>query len=214
MGTRPLKSRKADPQCYIGKKRLDKAIQLYQKTYPGAKHDVFTVSWLPFYLDPAAPTGPLLERFAQRFGDRAPAMQQRLAALGHQEGIAFSFAGTLGPTKTAHRLIHLAAAKGPPVQNAVVLALFERYFEGDADITAPEALVEVGVAGGLDRSEAQAWLASGAGGAEVDAQVAAANARGIRGVPHFTINDYEVDGAQEPQDFMAAFVKVKEAERT
>ncbi|KAJ8110069.1 hypothetical protein ONZ43_g5973 [Nemania bipapillata] len=43
------------PWCYIGKKRLDKAIALYQKVYPNGRSDTFTVTWQAYYLDPSAP---------------------------------------------------------------------------------------------------------------------------------------------------------------
>ncbi|KAH6675226.1 hypothetical protein F5X68DRAFT_235382, partial [Plectosphaerella plurivora] len=37
--------------CFIHKRNLDAAIALYQKTYPGAKFDVFKISWTPYYLN-------------------------------------------------------------------------------------------------------------------------------------------------------------------
>jgi predicted DsbA family dithiol-disulfide isomerase len=203
-------------QCYIAKRRLDKAIELYRKVYPGGKDDVFTISWLPFYLDPTSPEKgtPLLERFHQRFGpDKAAAMQKRLHTIGRQEGIEFSFAGKIGRTRDSHRLIELAGRKGAGVQNAVVLELFRSYFEGEGDITGHDTLVEAGVKGGLDRGEVRDWLETGKGGEEVDKEVEEAKEKGIHGVPNFTIQEkYEVDGAQDPQDFIEVFVKVKETE--
>jgi predicted DsbA family dithiol-disulfide isomerase len=157
----------------------------------------------------------MLDRFSQRFGaEKARAMQERLRIVGKQESIDFSFAGKIGRTRDAHRLIHLAHSKGTKVENAVVLELFKSYFEGEGDVTSHETLVDVGVNGGLERAEVQAWLKTGKGGEEVDAEVNEANEKGIRGVPNFTIQGkYEVDGAQDPQDFMEVFVKVKETEQ-
>jgi predicted DsbA family dithiol-disulfide isomerase len=43
------------PWCYIGYRRLQKAIQLFQKTYPGASSDEFKITWKPYYLVPDAP---------------------------------------------------------------------------------------------------------------------------------------------------------------
>ncbi|KAK3301808.1 DSBA oxidoreductase [Chaetomium strumarium] len=206
------------PWCYIGKKKLDRAINLYKKTYPGGKEDTFTISWCAFYLDETAPTQgiPILQRFAQRFGgsaERAAAFRERLQNIGAQEGIGFSFAGKIGNTRDSHRLIHLGKAKGSDVEDRVVMELFRDYFEGTGDITSYETLIRVGVQAGIDGEEVRAWLESGKGGAEVDAEVREAKSKGIRGVPHYTIQDrYEVDGAQDPQDFVEVFAKIKSEE--
>ncbi len=99
------------------------------------------------------------------------------------------------------------------MQNAVVLQLFQSYFEADGDITALDTLLEAGVKGGLDRAEVRDWLETGEGGGQVDKEVEEAKEKGIHGVPHFTIQGkYVVDGAQDPQDFLEVFVRVKETE--
>lgn len=48
------------PWCYIGFRRLQKAIDLFQKTYPGGSKDTFEIEWKPFYLNPDAPTEGVL----------------------------------------------------------------------------------------------------------------------------------------------------------
>jgi predicted DsbA family dithiol-disulfide isomerase len=42
------------PWCYVGKKKLDKAIEEYKRKYPQSK-DTFTTTWKPYFLNPAAP---------------------------------------------------------------------------------------------------------------------------------------------------------------
>ncbi|KAI1825761.1 thioredoxin-like protein [Xylaria intraflava] len=215
------------PWCYIGKKRLEKAIALYQKVYPGGRSDTFQTNWTAYYLDPKAPAKgiPYRERFLQKLasktseadgGDqagRAAQLTDRLASIGRQEGIVFSFAGKIGSTRSAHRAIAYSRTEaGPGAQDAFVTALFAAYFEGDADITSYADLASVAETAGLDGAAMRAWLDSGAGGAEVDAEDAAARAAGLRGVPCFTVLGRRVDGAGDVQDFMDAFVAVKEAE--
>jgi predicted DsbA family dithiol-disulfide isomerase len=39
------------PWCYIGYKRLYKGIAMFQKTYPGASADEFSLTWKPYFLD-------------------------------------------------------------------------------------------------------------------------------------------------------------------
>lgn len=203
-------------QCYVGKKRLDKAIDIYRKVYPGGKDDIFTISWLPFYLDPESPTKgvPMVDRFNQRFGpEKAAMMQERLVSVGKQEGIEFSFAGKIGRTRDSHRVIELAGRKGADVQNSVVLELFRSYFEGGGDITAYDTLAKAGVKGGLDHEEIRDWLETDKGGEEVDKEAKASREKGVHGVPNFTIQGkYTVDGAQSEEAFMEVFAKVKKAE--
>jgi predicted DsbA family dithiol-disulfide isomerase len=42
------------PWCYVGKQKLEKAIQAYKELHPGSK-DEFSTTWLPFYLQPGSP---------------------------------------------------------------------------------------------------------------------------------------------------------------
>ncbi|KAI8963470.1 DSBA oxidoreductase [Daldinia sp. FL1419] len=202
------------PWCYIGKKRVDRAINLYRRTYPGGKDDTFTVSWFPFYLDPTSPKKgiPLLERMAQRFGpDKLEALQKRLQLIGSQEEINFSFKSKIGNTRDSHRLIQLGKTKGNDVENRVVLELFKTYFEGEGDITSHDTLIEAAEKAGLDKAEVKDWLDTGKGGEEVDAEVQEAYAKNIHGVPHITIQGkYEIGGAEDPQTILEAFVKAKE----
>ncbi|KAI0836986.1 DSBA oxidoreductase [Hypoxylon sp. FL0890] len=202
------------PWCYIGKKRIDKAIDLYHKVYPGGKDDTFTITWAPFYLDPTSPKVgvPVTERMAQRFGpQRFAAIKQQLRLLGREEGINFGFNGKIGSTRDSHRLIQLGKTKGNDVENRVVLELFKSYFEGDGDITSHDTLIAAAEKAGLDKAEVKDWLETGKGGKEVDEEVQEANARDIHGVPHVTVQGkYELEGAQDSQAILEVFAKVKE----
>lgn len=202
-------------QCYLGKKRLEKAIDVYQKTVPGGAEDRFSISWLPFYLDPTAPKKgiPVQERMAQKFGaDHVNAMNVRMRSLGAAEGITFTHKGKTGSTRDAHRLIQLAKTKGSDKEDSVVSSLFRSYFEEGGDITSHDDLVAAAERGGIDSATARAWLADGSdkGGAEVDAEVSEAYERGVHGVPYFIINDtVEVSGAQDVQTFVKGLLRAK-----
>ncbi|KAI1127553.1 thioredoxin-like protein [Nemania abortiva] len=237
------------PWCYIGKKRLDRAIALYKKVYPNGRDDTFTVTWKAYYLDPSALARGISwdERSLQKIvssrlksqsssNDTSPsdrdreAVQQlraRLTKFGQPEGIVFSFGGKIGNTRSAHRAIAFSKLKanthnsGPStnlenadsVHDRFVMALFAAYFEGTADITSHEALADVAASVGLDRAQMLAWLDSGEGSEEVDKENRSAKDAGIKGVPSFTVQGCKVDGAQDVQDFMELFVKIKEEER-
>lgn len=40
------------PWCYVGKKKLEKAIEAWDQRVPG---DTFSITWNPFYLNPDSP---------------------------------------------------------------------------------------------------------------------------------------------------------------
>ncbi|KAI8622910.1 DSBA-like thioredoxin domain-containing protein, partial [Xylariaceae sp. FL1651] len=203
------------PWCYVGKKRLDRAIELYRKTYPAGRDDTFAISWAPFYLDPTSPAVgvPVKERMAQKFGaTRLEMIHQRLSTIGQEEGIKFTFAGRIGNTRDSHRLIQLGKTKGTEVENRVVMELFKSYFEGEGDITSHATLIAAAEKAGLAAAEVKEWLETGKGGAEVDKEVQEAYANDIHGVPHFTIQGtHNIGGAQEAEVFMSTFAKIKEA---
>lgn len=200
------------PWCYVGKKRLEKGIEQYKKEHPES-NDTFSTTWAPFYLDPTAPKEgeEKQERYARRFGaQRSQMMFQRLAMVGDSVGINFKFGGRTGNTRDSHRLIQLAKTKSPEMQTKVVEKLFEAYFEKEQDITNHDVLLQAAVDSGLDQAEAKDWLETDKGGPQVDKEVDQAQMKYIGGVPHFTIGErFEIEGAEEPAQFVRAFGKLK-----
>ncbi|KAK0644819.1 hypothetical protein DIS24_g8503 [Lasiodiplodia hormozganensis] len=202
------------PWCYVGKKRLERAIAQHKETHPS---DTFSTTWYPFYLDPTAPVPgeDKQARYARRFGaERIAMMQTRLAQIGAAEGIAFKFGGRIGNTRDSHRLIQLGKTKSPALQTRVVEELFAAYFENERDITDKNVLKEAGVRAGLEAEEVERWLEEGKGGKEVDEEVMGAQRRFISGVPHYTVNKkWEVGGAEDAAAFLEVFEEVKRAEK-
>ncbi|KAF3152940.1 hypothetical protein TWF225_005869 [Orbilia oligospora] len=192
------------PWCYVGFKRLNKAIDIFKQRHSDA---TFEIKWHPYYLNPSAPKVSVDKQkvYEKKFGrDRVAMMHRRLAAVGLQDGIKFAFGGKTGNTRKSHRIIHLAGEKG--VQNEVVEQLFISYFEDEKDITDDTVLKEAAVKGGLKPEDVDNYLTSDLGGPQVDKEVADAQLRFIQGVPHFTINGkHELGGAQEPDSFVEIF---------
>ncbi|KAK4250042.1 DSBA-like thioredoxin domain-containing protein [Corynascus novoguineensis] len=203
------------PWCYVGKKRLERAIETYKRDIPGGANDSFTISWHPFYLDPTLPKVGVDRdvHLAKKFGpERAAMATAHLKALGEAEGIKFSLKGKIGNTRDAHRLVQLAKTKSSETEDRVISTLFKSHFEEDSDITSQNVLVAVGEKAGLDKAEVQDWLSQGKGGEEVDREVEDAYRKGIHGVPNFTINGrYELQGAQDPQKFLEVFAQAKKS---
>jgi predicted DsbA family dithiol-disulfide isomerase len=203
------------PWCYIGKVRLEKAISLWKTTVPNGEQDSFTVTWHPFYLDPSLPKKGVdyLTLLSARYGkERAEAATKRIVAVGEAEGLKMGNVGKKGNTRDAHRLIHLGITKSNEMQDKVVTELFKSHFENHGDITERQVLIDAGVKAGLDKEEVAGWLESDKGGKEVDRGVEEAMIKDVHGVPNFTINGkYVLEGAQEPQTFLQAFVRAKMA---
>ncbi|KAK5008241.1 hypothetical protein LTR28_004251 [Elasticomyces elasticus] len=201
------------PWCYVGKKRLERAIAQRQSTHP---EDAFSTTWSPFYLNPDAPTTAVDKRayYASKYGAaRAKMMHAHMAALGKKEGIEFSFGGRIGNTRASHRLIQLGKTKGERAQTRVVEELFASYFEKEEDITRRDVLAAAGARAGLDEREVADWLDSGKGGDQVDRDVAHAQKHLVTGVPSFTIQGcYHVHGAEEPAAFLRIFQQIAAVE--
>lgn len=205
------------PWCYVGKKKLDRAISLYRTAHPNIS-DTFSTTWYPFYLNPDAPKIGVDKRqyYFSKFGpERTPLIFDRLAQAGKSVGIDFKFGGKTGNTRDSHRLIQLAKTKGPEMQTRVVEEFFRSYFEEEGDITSHQVLKSAAVKAGLGEAEVREWLESDKGGKEVDREVAEAQMKAISGVPHFTMQGkYEVGGAQDPEAFLQIFERVKAMEST
>ncbi|KAI9784658.1 MAG: hypothetical protein M1835_003539 [Candelina submexicana] len=203
------------PWCYVGKQRMEKGIAAYKEAHPDSK-DTFSTNWLPFYLNPTAPTEGVDKRayYNSKFGEgRTEQMFARLTEIGKADGIDFKYGGKTGNTRDSHRLIQLGKTKGPEVQTRVVEELFKAYFENEQDITSHKVLLDAGIKAGLGEDEVKGWLESDKGGRQVDKEVREAQLSNIHGVPNFTIQGkHELGGAQDPSAFLEIFERVKAAE--
>ena len=201
----------------MGKNKLERGIAAYQAAHPSS-NDIFTTTWYPFYLNPDSPKIGIDKRnyYKTKFGEERTAMIfDRLSGIGKDVGINFKFGGKTGNTRDSHRLIQLAKTKGPEMQTKVVETLFESYFENEQDITSHEVLEAAGVKAGLQPEEVQEWLRSDKGGKEVDKEVTSAQMKNISGVPNFTLQGmYEIGGAQDPENFVRIFEKIKQIENS
>jgi predicted DsbA family dithiol-disulfide isomerase len=199
---------------------LERAISLYQKTYPGGRDDVFSIKWRPYYLDynPSPHSVDKSELVEARLSGMSPeqrtALFQRMNRIGLSVGIIFKAGGKIGSTRDAHRLIHLSQSQPPGIQNALVEKLFEAYHELEKDISSHEVLREVALDVGLDEVDVAGCLSASSDleGDGVDEE-AQKNKEAVGSVPVFIIQGVnQIDGAQDPTDFMEVFVKVREGE--
>jgi predicted DsbA family dithiol-disulfide isomerase len=194
------------PWCFVGKRKLERALQIWSEAHPGGPPP--TVRWHAFQLNPdLPPQGLPREVYLERkFGHRAGGGHyDRLRGIGAALGIAFAFESIRMQPNTldAHRLIALAAGYG--LQAAVVEALFRAYFLEGRDLTDAQALVDLASQAGLEAAAARRALADPASReavAEADRQ---ARQIGVQGVPFFIFNGrLAVSGAQDPEVLVAA----------
>jgi predicted DsbA family dithiol-disulfide isomerase len=192
------------PWCYIGKKRLEKAIAALD-----SQHRV-QVRWLPFQLNPTMPKEGISrkEYRIRKFGswERSLELDAKLVAVGETEGIHFAFDRIERTPNTvdAHRLIWLADQQD--CQDAVVESLFVAYFIEGRDIKNRQTLIDVVAEAGLKRHRVEAMLNSEEGMDAIKEAEGLSRRNQVDGVPFFIINNkITLSGAQQPDAFLAAF---------
>lgn len=189
------------PWCYIGKRRLEKAI---------AAADVqVSVRWYPFQLNPQMPKEGISrkEYRSRKFGswERSMELDAKVVTVGEAEGIQFAFDKIERTPNTvdAHRLIWLADQYG--CQDAVVEALFRAYFTEGQDIGNRHKLLETVAKAGLDRQAAETMLDSDEGMDVIAKSRGMSQQHGVDGVPFFIINQkLTLSGAQDSETFVEA----------
>lgn len=185
------------PWCFIGKRRLARAMAL--------RPDVaFNVHWRPYRLDPTIPKEGVDRRayLKAKFGDtpRTQSMGDVIRAEGSSEGIEFAFEKIEHSPNTldSHRLIRWAASAG--VQDEIVERLFAAYFLDGRNIGDREVLGDIARQGGMDGELVSGLLDGQADTELIEREDRLAHEMGISGVPTFIFdNRFMLSGAREPE---------------
>ena len=185
------------PWCYIGKRRLQRALGLR----PALQAQLH---WRPFLLNPTmAPDGMDHKGYLlNKFGSEAR-VRRLLGALeqtGQTEEIDFHFNDIeqTPNTTNAHRLVRYGSefGQGEPV----VEALFRAYFVEARNIGDLDVLNAIGQSVGLDSKAVETYLHSETDVEWVNSQNDVTHRLGINGVPCFVINhEMALQGAQPPE---------------
>lgn len=191
----------ACPFCYIGKRKLEKAIQKLSDS------SSIQIEWKSFQLNPELQTNEnqnTLTYLSQTKGwtlDQTKQKTDQVAAMGKEEGLNFDFEHTLvANTKQAHRLLHFAKEKGK--QDELKERLFQVYFEQGKNIDQQVILLDCAEAVGLAREEAKQVLDSASFDPEIDQDVYESRLIGVQGVPFFVFDrKYGISGAQPDEVF-------------
>ena len=200
------------PWCFIGKRRLESALNQRPQTR-------VEMHWQAFFLNPDMPEGGMdrQDYLNRKFGGsvRAKEIYDRVALAGKTVDIAFRFdLITRTPnTINSHRLIHYAGQWN--CQDTVVEELFRRYFLEGQDISDLEVLTEAAVEACLDRNVITAYLQSTDDHQLIVAADQHARSLGVSGVPFFVFdNKYAVSGAQPPELFLQVIDRIEQEAMT
>jgi predicted DsbA family dithiol-disulfide isomerase len=191
------------PWCFIGKRRLEKALVM--------RPEIETeVTWRPFQLNPDMPAEGMAraDYIATKFGDSGHSrrIHQTIAEAGATVGIDFAFDKIKRSpnTRNAHRLIRYATKQG--AASDVVTRLFEGYFLQGRDVGDVATLAKIAAEAGLDQREARAFLSGDSERDEIVAEDRNARRLGVNAVPCFIFaGQYAISGAQEPEFFLPVF---------
>ena len=193
------------PWCYIGKKRLDAALDLI------GEEIAFDVRWRPFELNPDMPREGL-DRKAYRsakFGswNRSLALDAQVAAAGAQAGLAIHHERIARTPNTlaSHVLAGIAGEAGR--QDEVVEAVFKAYFTDGRDVGDHAVLSDIGEGCGLERARVEAALADEPLRAAVQAEARAVAQSGVTGVPTVMVNRFVVFSGARLPDVMATALR-------
>jgi predicted DsbA family dithiol-disulfide isomerase len=196
------------PWCYIGKRRLERAL----KARPQQN---LLMRWRAFQLNPGMPsTGMDRQQYINaKFGsaDRANRLYQTVTRIGASEGIDFRFdlINHTPSTLLSHRLSYVAATADR--QSVMLDRLFAAYFQEGRNIGDPDVLTMLATEVGLPSNLTAEALNDGG---QIDLALAGdfqARRQGINGVPYFIFNGrFGLSGAQEPEALFHMFDLARE----
>lgn len=183
------------PWCYIGKRRLDRALA----SRPEISAEI---SWLPYQLAPDLPREgrDRVEHYRSLFGEaRARLIIEQMRETAREEGLEFQLKpGARSPnTLSAHVLMLLASEDQGVDSSRLADLLFSAHHERCEDLGDPAVLVRLGAEAGLDAAGLAGRIADPEAEQRVRELIGAAAAAGVSGVPFFIFEGrWAVSGAQ------------------
>lgn len=187
------------PWCFIGKRRLEKALSLFEH------RDEVVIRHRAFQLQPEiATTVPTKAYLAEKYRmaeAQVEEMQANVCAIADGEGLCYNLDETLsGNTFDAHRLLLWAATIDK--QDELLEAMYSAYFEKSQPLFTHEDLIKVSAVAGINSEDVTALLQGNQFTEDVLNDRALASQLGATGVPFFVIDmKYGISGAQPLEAF-------------
>ncbi len=203
----------ACPWCYIGKRKLENAIQEFSAQRTQTPIEVEYHSYL---LNPDMPVdyeGSQTDYLVENKGmpaDQVVMMTERLKGIAASVGLNYDMEHMhMTNTVLAHQLLQYAKTQGKQVQ--MKERIMSAHFVEALHVGRIDVLAQLAADVGLDRAEVTRVLQSGEFLPAFNADVEQAKAYGITGVPFFVIDGkYGVSGAQNSDVFVGAFNQILE----
>jgi len=200
------------PWCYIGKRRFEAALARFEH------RDQVQVRWRSLELNPTASTTAdrdLIQHLSAKYRvgpTQAQAMVNRITAAAADEGLAYHLE-VAKPTGSfdAHRLLHLAEAKG--LQSDLKERLLAAYCVQGRHIGDQETLVELAVEAGLDEGAVRRVLKGDDYASAVREDEAEGQALGLTGVPFFSFDRRLAAAGAHPSDALLELLRTAWSER-
>lgn len=196
----------ACPWCFIGKARLERALESHGLT------ERVAITWLPYELNPDMPAEGM-DRTAYldaKFGaGKRKEIEIRLSEAALESGVTFNWARVTKSVNT--RMAHMLVAAASTVQRGTEMkaALFKAYWQDGRDIGDLDTLVAIAGEQGFDEQAARDELTNEELRETVIGLEAHAQQVGVTGVPFFIIDGkLAVSGAQTGDVWAQVFKQV------
>ena len=198
------------PWCYIGKRRLEKAIEGTQLSNNVQVKDI-EIIYRAYQLDPSVPNeGIDFQTYMEnRFGTDFVGKFQQVEQVAQTEGLNFNFSSLpkVINTFTLHRILTIALKDG--IQAEVKEAFMKAYFIDKQDLTQENILVKLLEKYDWSAEKTLSIINSDIATDEVKEEMNYYRQLGVTGVPFFIFNQkYAVSGAQPAEVFMEILEKV------
>ncbi len=196
------------PFCYIGKRRLEQALE----QFPG---ETFDIEWKSFQLDPdlvANGKENPYQYLADRKGisyQESVNMHENVVNAAKSVGLDYRFdLAVVANSLDAHRLSHLAKQHG--LGNELEERLFRAYFTEGKDIADHAVLTVLGTEAGIPKEAIETLFSGDQFLTDVQRDILEAQQIGVRGVPFFVFDrKYAISGAQPVEAFLETLNAVK-----
>lgn len=195
------------PFCYIGKRKLEKALSLFEN------REHVEVVWRSYQLYPDVKTQPnktIYEFMAEKHGITVEQIKNEYSFINDmaaEVGLKYQLdKAILVNTRNAHRLLQMA--KRGKKDNIAEEILFKSYFIENKNIDDIEVLEKIAEEIGFDKLSFKSELLSLQNDEGIDSDIYQSRQIGVRGVPFFLINNsISISGAQDISVFIDGLSK-------
>lgn len=199
----------ACPYCYIGKRKLEKALNLFEHK------DQVELVWHSYELNPSLPKSALDKSFLTYIGeqhstaiDESKKFLDKLTQLAKSVGIDYHL-DRLVVTNTSDALRLVKLAQCHKLATEMEEALFEAYFVDGKCISCPEILIDLGEKVGLPKEEIIELLKNDKFREEIDKDIRYSEDHlMLEYIPFYLFNNkYVIQGSVKDDDYLSTLQK-------